>query len=36
MASFFAKDENLSLSDLEEIKKMMENEIEKQKSTKND
>jgi hypothetical protein len=36
MASFFAKDEDLSLSDLEEIKKMMENEIEKQKSTKND
>ncbi len=36
MASFFAKEENLSLNDLEEIKKMMENEIEKQKSTKND
>ncbi len=36
LASFFAKDENLSLSDMEEIKKMMENEIEKQKSTKND
>ncbi|MBI9036622.1 MAG: BlaI/MecI/CopY family transcriptional regulator [Bacteroidales bacterium] len=36
MASFFTKDENLSLSDLEEIKEIMENEIEKQKSIKNE
>lgn len=32
LVSFLARDKNLSIEDLEEIKKLMENEIEKQKS----
>ena len=32
LVSFFAKDKNLSMQDLEDIKKLMEDEIEKQKS----
>ena len=32
LVSFLAKDKNLSIQDMEEIKKLMEDEIEKQKS----
>ncbi len=36
LASFFTKENDLSISDLEEIKKMMEEEIKKQKSSGNE
>jgi BlaI family transcriptional regulator, penicillinase repressor len=36
LVSFLARDKDLSIEDLEEIKRMMENEIEKQKSGNNE
>lgn len=36
VASFFAKEENLSVEEMEEIKQLMEEQIKKQKSRKNE
>jgi predicted transcriptional regulator len=36
LASFLTNDKNISIEDLEEMKKLMENEIDKQKSEKNE